>query len=218
MQEENDFPMDDNSLGSSSSDRGPNTEISEQELQLYAEALNTPLSADEIASIEPSGVEETKKVSAVEPSLRTLTEERPTFEKSQLHRLGKYAVDPLSHPSIVGLSEKVAPDISRYTTHDVLDEEGKILLDAEALAHHISPEELFNIEPFQKFVPYDHDIIKCHRDDFIKAKQSWTANSKKQRCMLWVEKDWPLLRAKRSMHGQLSCRPQNATHETAAGT
>ena len=77
--------------------------------------------------------------------LDTLTERRATFSRGDLNRvLTKVIVDPkergsltdriLALPDVIGLKETKEASVSRYTTRAVLQDEGRILQDADTLA------------------------------------------------------------------------------------
>ena len=77
--------------------------------------------------------------------LDTLTERRATFSRGDLNRvLAKVITDPkeraaltdriLALPDVIGLKETAEAPVSRYTTRAVLQDEGRILEDAAALA------------------------------------------------------------------------------------
>jgi Ti-type conjugative transfer relaxase TraA len=77
--------------------------------------------------------------------LETLTERRSTFSRGDLNReLTKVIFDPqdrasltdriLGLPDVVGLRETETAPISRYTTRAVLDDEARVMRDADAMA------------------------------------------------------------------------------------
>ncbi|HTT81058.1 MAG TPA: AAA family ATPase [Stellaceae bacterium] len=77
--------------------------------------------------------------------LETLTERRSTFSRGDLNReLAKVIIDPQQRASlterilglaaVVGLKETETAPVSRYTTHDVLAAETRVMRDAAALA------------------------------------------------------------------------------------